>query len=56
MWRVSRSPVTNLIVTEDNSNLVTSPRRSFDFFKLTFPVKYEFASMWRFRKYLAVMI
>ncbi len=56
MWRVSRSQVTNLIVTEDNSNLVTSPRRSFDFFKLTFPVKYEFASMWRFRKYLAVMI
>jgi hypothetical protein len=56
MWRVSRSNVTNLIITEDNSNLVMSPRRSFDFFKLTFPKKYEFASMWRFRKYLAVMI
>lgn len=56
MWRVSRDNVTNLIVTEDNSNLVTSPRRSFDFTKLTFPRKYELASMWRFRKYLAVMI
>ncbi|MCI6843101.1 MAG: hypothetical protein MR889_13360, partial [Clostridiales bacterium] len=56
MWRVSRDNVTNLIVTEDNSNLVTSPRRSFDFTKLTFPQKYELASMWRFRKYLAVMI
>lgn len=56
MWRVSRAQVTNLIVTEDNSNLVVSPRRSFDFFKLTFPKKYELASMWRFRKYLAVMV
>lgn len=56
MWRVSRANVTDLIVTEDNSNLVTSPRRSFDFTKLTFPRKYELASMWRFRKYLAVMI
>ena len=56
MWRVSRDNVTNLIVTEDNSNLVTSPRRSFDFTKLTFPRKYELASMWRFRKYLTVMI
>ena len=56
MWRVSRGQVTDLIVTEDNSNLVVSPRRSFDFYNLKFPVKYEFASMWRFRKYLAVMI
>lgn len=56
MWRVSRGQVTDLIVTEDNSNLVVSPRRSFDFYNLKFPQKYELASMWRFRKYLAVMI
>ncbi|MBE6612609.1 MAG: ABC transporter permease [Ruminococcaceae bacterium] len=56
MWRVSRSLPTKLITSEDNSNLVTSPRRSFDFFKLTFPKKYELVSMWRFRKYLAIMI
>lgn len=56
MWRVSRGQVTDLIVTEDNSNLVTSPRRSFNFYNLQFPRKYEFASMWRFRKYLAVMV
>ncbi len=56
MWRVSRGNVCNLIITEDNSNLVTSPRRSFDFYKLTFPGKYEVSSMWRFRKYLAVMV
>ena len=30
-------------------NLVTSPRRSFDFYNLKFPRKYELASMWRFR-------
>ncbi|MCI8387986.1 MAG: ABC transporter permease [Clostridiales bacterium] len=56
MWRVSRNDVTNLIVTEDNSNLVVSPRRSFNFFKLDFPRKYELASMWRFRRYLSVMV
>ncbi|MBQ2707584.1 MAG: ABC transporter permease [Clostridia bacterium] len=56
MWAVSRSLPTKLITSEDNSNLVTSPRRSFDFFKLTFPKKYEVVSMWRFRKYLSVMI
>ncbi|MBQ8185632.1 MAG: ABC transporter permease [Clostridia bacterium] len=41
----------SLIVTEDNSNLVTSPQRSFNIFAENFPVKYEFYSMWRFRKY-----
>ena len=56
MWRVSRTQPTKLITSEDNSNLVTSPRRSFDFYGLSFPKKYELASMWRFRRYLAVMI
>ncbi|MGN1346692.1 MAG: ABC transporter permease, partial [Eubacteriales bacterium] len=41
----------SLIITEDNSNLVTSPRRSFNIFAEKFPVKYEFYSIWRFRKY-----
>ncbi|MBE6541968.1 MAG: ABC transporter permease [Ruminococcaceae bacterium] len=41
----------SLIVTEDNSNLVTSPMRSFNIFMEKFPVKYEFYSIWRFRKY-----
>lgn len=56
MWRVSRTLPTKLITSEDNSNLVTSPRRSFDFYGLKFPQKYELASMWRFRRYLAVML
>ncbi len=56
MWWVSRMTPTKLIVSEDNSNLVSSPRRSFDFYNLSFPRKYELASMWRFRKYLALMI
>lgn len=41
----------SLIITEDNSNLVTSPMRSFNIFAEKFPVKYEFYSIWRFRKY-----
>ncbi len=41
----------SLIITEDNSNLVTSPRRSFNIFAEKFPTKYEFYSLWRFRKY-----
>lgn len=41
----------SLIITEDNSNLVTSPMRSFNIFGEKFPTKYEFYSIWRFRKY-----
>ncbi len=41
----------SLIVTEDNSNLVSSPMRSVNIFGEKFPTKYEFYSMWRFRKY-----
>lgn len=46
----TRDPM-SLIITEDNSNLVTSPRRSFNIFMEKFPSKYEFCSIWRFRKY-----
>ena len=45
-----RQPMT-LIVTEDNSNLVTSPMRSINLMKGKFPTYYEFCSIWRFRKY-----
>ena len=45
-----RQPMT-LIVTEDNSNLVTSPMRSINLMKGKFPSYYEFCSIWRFRKY-----
>ena len=41
----------SLIVTEDNSNLVSSPMRSINIFGEAFPTKYELYSMWRFRKY-----
>ncbi len=41
----------SLIITEDNSNLVSSPWRSFNIFAEKFPTKYEFYSIWRFRKY-----
>lgn len=41
----------SLIISEDNSNLVTSPRTSLSIFGEKFPTRYEFYSMWRFRKY-----
>lgn len=45
-----RMPMT-LIVTQDNSNLVSSPRNSVNVFKKKFPTFYETLSSWRFRKY-----
>ena len=45
-----RQPM-SLIVTEDNSNLVTSPMRSINLLNKSFPTQYEFYSIWRFRKY-----
>jgi len=40
-----------LLITEDNSNFVSSPRSSVNIFAEKFPMKYEFYSLWRFRKY-----
>lgn len=45
-----RMPMT-LIVTQDNSNLVSSPKKSVNIFKRKFPTFYETLSSWRFRKY-----
>lgn len=45
-----RAPM-SLIVTEDNSNLVSSPRRSFNLLGKKFPRDYELYSIWRYRKY-----
>ncbi len=45
-----RQPM-SLIITEDNSNLVTSPRKSFNLLGKKFPLQYEMYSIWRFRKY-----
>ena len=46
----ARQPM-SLIITEDNSNLVTSPRKSFNLLGKKFPRDYELYSLWRFRKY-----
>lgn len=46
----TRQPM-SLIVTEDNSNLVTSPMHSINLLNKKFPTQYEFYSIWRFRKY-----
>lgn len=45
-----KTPFSN-IKAEDNSNHVTSPRLSFEFWKVRIPLKYEMASLFRFRKY-----
>ncbi|MCR5264603.1 MAG: ABC transporter permease, partial [Clostridiales bacterium] len=51
MWRLSRREPMNALIAEDNSNLVISPRQSFDLSKTCFPSGYEAGSVWRFRKY-----
>ncbi len=49
--RISRkTPISN-IIAHDNSNYVSSPRMSFEFWKVSIPKKYELTSLFRFRKY-----
>ena len=51
MRRMSKqSPVRHLLAG-DNTNLVSSPRRSFFLFGEDFPGKYELYGFWRMRKY-----
>lgn len=54
--RLSSRPPIELIVAQDNSNLVTSPRRSFRIFNKTFPYHYELFSTWRFRRYFVRLL
>ncbi len=56
MKRMSKKAPLSLIVAQDNSNLVSSPRRSFRIFGKSFPYHYELYSTWRFRKYFAGML
>lgn len=49
--RISRkTPISN-IIAQDNSNLVSSPSKSFEFWRVSIPLKYELASLFRFRKH-----
>lgn len=56
VWTLSRKMPMKLIIAEDNSNLVISPRRSFEFYHIKFPSKYERYSLWRFRKHYASLV
>ncbi len=56
MKRMSKKAPLSLIIAQDNSNLVSSPRRSFRIFGKSFPYHYELYSTWRFRKYFAGML
>lgn len=49
-------PPVALITTADNSNFVSSPRRSFAIFAKKMPLHYELYSTWRFRKYIIKLV
>lgn len=49
-------PPIALITTADNSNFVSSPRRSFNIFARKIPIHYEAITAWRFRKYIAGLV
>lgn len=49
-------PPIALITTVDNSNFVSSPRKSFHIFGKNMPLHYEMYSTWRFRKYIARLV
>jgi len=56
MKQLSLKTPISLIMAQDNSNLVTSPRRSFKLFNKTFPYHYELYGIWRFRRYFAATL
>ena len=51
MRHMSKQPPLRHLLAGDNTNLVSSPRRSFFLFGESFPGKYELYGFWRMRKY-----
>ena len=49
-------PPVALITTADNSNFVSSPRRSLQLFGKNIPLHYEGFTVWRYRKYFLKLI
>lgn len=54
--KIAVSTPVGLLTAQDNSNLVSSPRRSFDMGKKSFPTGYGIAGMKRFRKYFTRLV
>lgn len=54
-WMAHKTPM-SLIVAQDNSNLVTSPRKSFRILGRSMPFHYECFSTWRFRTYFIKLV
>ena len=54
-WMARKTPM-SLIIAQDNSNLVTSPRRSFNILGKSMPLHYETYTTWRFRAYFIKLI
>lgn len=53
---LSKKTPVSLLTAEDNSNLVSSPRRSAYIFGKSFPATYELYGMFRFRRYFAGLL
>ena len=49
-------PPLKLLLAEDNSNLVSSPRLSTQLLGKKFPGSYEMLGLWRFRRYCATLV
>ena len=56
MRSMSKKPPVLHLKAGDNTNLVSSPRRSFRLFGESFPGKYELYGFWRMRKYYLRLI
>lgn len=56
MRKMSKQPPALHLKAGDNTNLVSSPRRSFRLFGEAFPGKYELYGFWRMRKYYVRLV
>ncbi len=54
--KMAKQQIITLLYAENNSNMVSSPRMSFEFYGLKFPLKYVAYSFWRFRKYYIPLV
>ena len=56
MKRLSRATPSYLLQAKDTTPYVISPRRSFSLFGAHFPRTFELVSLWRFRRYYALLM
>lgn len=54
--RLSRKTPVSLLSAKDNTPYVASPRRSFRIFDAAYPRSYTLISLWRYRRYYALLL